>query len=54
MINAIIEAISVALNGEFGDSYEIHMEEIEQGLEEPCFFIFCLNPSSDQIGRAHV
>lgn len=47
MINAIIEAISVALNGEFGDSYEIHMEEIEQGLEEPCFFIFCLNPSSD-------
>ena len=40
MINAIIEAISVALNGEFGDSYEIHMEEIEQGLEEPCFFIF--------------
>lgn len=47
MINAIIEAISVALNGEFGDSYEIHMEEIEQGLEEPCFFIFCLNPTSD-------
>lgn len=47
MINAIIEAISVALNGEFGDSYEIHMEEIEQGLEEPCFFIFCLNPSND-------
>ena len=47
MINAIIEAISVALNGEFGDRYEIHMEELEQGLEEPCFFIFCLNPSSD-------
>ena len=47
MINAIIEAISVALNGEFGDSYEIHMEEIEQGLEEPCFFIFCLNPTND-------
>lgn len=47
MINAIIEAISVALNGEFGDSYEIHMEEIKQGLEEPCFFIFCLNPTSD-------
>lgn len=48
MINSIIEAISVALNGEFGDSYEIHMEEIEQGLEEPCFFIFCLNPTNDQ------
>ena len=47
MINSIIEAISVALNGEFGDDYEIHMEEIEQGLEEPCFFIFCLNPTKD-------
>lgn len=47
MINSIIEAVSVALNGEFGDDYEIHMEEIEQGLTEPCFFIFCLNPSND-------
>ena len=47
MINAIIEAVSVSLNSEFGDGYEIHMEEIEQGLEEPCFFISCLNPSND-------
>ena len=46
MINSIIEAISVALNGEFGDDYGIHMEEIEQGLEEPCFFIFPLNPAN--------
>ena len=30
MINSIIEAISVSLNGEFGDDYEIHMEEIKQ------------------------
>lgn len=47
MINSIIEAIGVALNGEFGDGYEIYMEEIRQGLEEPCFFIFCLNPTND-------
>lgn len=47
MINSIIEAISVALSNEFGDGYEIHMEEIEQGLEEPCFFIFCLNPTNN-------
>lgn len=45
MITEIIEAISVALNSEFGDDYEIHMEEIRQGLVEPCFFITCLNPS---------
>lgn len=47
MINSIIEAISVALYSEFGDGYEIHMEELAQGLEEPCFFIFCLTPTND-------
>lgn len=45
MTNSIIEAISVSLNGEFGDGYKIHMEEIKQGLNEPCFFIQCLNPT---------
>lgn len=45
MINSIIAGISIALNAEFGDSYEIHMEEIEQDLIEPCFFIQCLNPT---------
>ena len=39
MINEIIAAISVALNKEFGDDYENHMEEIKQDLTEPCFFI---------------
>lgn len=47
MINSIIEAISVSLNEEFGDDYEIHMEEIKQGLKEPCFFIACLNPTNN-------
>ena len=46
MINSIIEAISVSLNSEFGDGYEIHMEEIRQDLMEPCFFISSLEPSS--------
>ena len=46
MINSIIEAISISLNEEFGDGYEIHMEEIKQGLKEPCFFIACLNPTT--------
>ena len=47
MINSIIEAISVSLNEEFGDDYEIHMEEIRQGLKEPCFFIAALNPAKN-------
>lgn len=48
MINSIIEAVSVSLNEEFGDDYEIHMEEIGQDLKEPCFFIVCLNPQAEQ------
>ncbi len=44
MIISIIEGISVALNEEFGDSYEIHMEEIRQGMQEPCFFISPISP----------
>nr|DAQ19558.1 MAG TPA: tail completion protein [Caudoviricetes sp.] len=48
MINSIIESISITLDEEFGDEYEIHMEEIKQGLNEPCFFINCLNPKIEQ------
>ncbi len=47
MINSIIEAISISMNEEFGDGYETHMEEIKQGLKEPCFFITCLNPTTE-------
>lgn len=47
MINSIMEAISISLNEEFGDSYEIHMEAIKQGLKEPCFFISSLNPTME-------
>lgn len=46
MINKIIDAISISINSEFGDDYEIYTESIEQGLEEPCFSIFCLNPTN--------
>lgn len=54
MINSIIEAISVALNGAFGDRYEIHREEVKQDLKEPCFFIQCLNLNMEQfLGRRY-
>lgn len=48
MINEIIDGISVAINTEFGDDYEIYTENIEQGLQEPCFSILCLNPTVEQ------
>lgn len=44
MINAIIKAISISLNGEFGKGYTNYTDEIKQGLKEPCFFISCINP----------
>ena len=48
MINKIIDGISVAINSEFGDSYEIYTESVKQDLEESCFSILCLNPKIDQ------
>lgn len=46
MINSIITAISQALDTEFGDDYAIYAEDVAQGLQEPCFFIACINPTS--------
>lgn len=45
-IKAIIEAISIAINEEFGDDYTIYTERVEQGLKEPCFFVRCIKPTS--------
>lgn len=42
MIDSIIEGIGAALCGEFGEGYEICMEESEQGLKKSCFFIRCI------------
>lgn len=47
MINSIIKSMSIALNAEFGDAYKIYAEEVEQGLKEPCFCVFCLNPTNE-------
>lgn len=48
MISQIITAIAAAINHEFNAHdilYEIYVDEIMQGLREPCFFIQCLNPT---------
>ena len=37
MINEIVVAISKALYNEFGEEYKIYAENVEQGLERPCF-----------------
>nr|WP_308742101.1 hypothetical protein [uncultured Anaerocolumna sp.] len=47
MIQKVIDGISIAVNTEFGDTYDIYTESIEQGLQEPCFSVFCLNPTNE-------
>lgn len=49
MINKIINAISVALDKEFGDECEIYPESVEQGLKEPCFSIALITPRTKQV-----
>jgi len=54
MINKIINAISIALNAEFGDDYTVYSEEVKQGLQEPCFFISCINKTNELfLGRRY-
>ncbi len=48
MINTIIQTVSITLDAEFTEKqYEMHMEEVKQDLVEPCFFIACLNPTTE-------
>lgn len=52
MLNKIITGISQALDAEFNsenEEYTIYTEDVEQGLDEPCFFIFSLKPSNKQL-----
>ena len=49
MINAIIEAIAIAINGEFGDDYRVYADKERQDLKEHCIFISCLSPSHTRI-----
>nr|DAL93838.1 MAG TPA: tail completion protein [Caudoviricetes sp.] len=52
MLNKIITGISQALDTEFNsdnEEYTIYTENVEQGLDEPCFFIFGLKPSNKQL-----
>lgn len=47
-IKELLDAIAEALFQEFGSSYEIYTDKVEQGLTEPCFLIRCLNPTKNR------
>ena len=44
MINEVLKGITDALYAAFGDKYEIHTEASMQDMEEPAFFVRCINP----------
>lgn len=46
MYKDIVDGISIQLNKEFGNEYEIYIDDVKQGLEEPCFFIQLLSSSN--------
>lgn len=48
MINEIIDSIAIALFQEFGEEYSIYTDTVEQGLQEPCFFIADLTTNTDR------
>lgn len=48
MINKLTDGIVAAIHEEFGDKYEIYIENVEQGLTEPCFLIALANASMEQ------
>ena len=53
-IQNLIDAIAEALFQEFGSDYEYYTEKVEQGLNEPCFLIRCINPTKNLfLGRCY-
>ena len=49
MVNKIINAISAKLFETFGADYTIYTENVEQYLQEPCFYIEIVAVSINQI-----
>lgn len=44
MVNSILNAVTTQLGKTFGDSYRYYVEDVEQGLKEPCFTVDVLIP----------
>lgn len=49
MINEIMDAIAIKLHEVYGDEYEIHQNDIKQGLQEPCFLITLVHSAKENL-----
>lgn len=48
MLNETMTGIARKLNATFGNGYEIYIDEVKQGLKEPCFLLICLTGRQQQ------
>lgn len=48
MFDNLMKAISKTLYNEFKEECKIYIDEVEQGLKEPCFFISIIESSQEQ------
>lgn len=49
MINKIMDGIAIKLYETFGEGYEIHKNDIIQGLQEPCFLITLIDNTKENL-----
>lgn len=49
MLNKVITGIAQKLNQVFGDGYEVYIDSVKQGLNEPCFLITFLKGNQKQL-----
>lgn len=48
MVRNILDGITKAIYNRFGDDYDIYVNAEEQGVNEPCFFVYLVNSSEDE------
>jgi hypothetical protein len=44
MVNKFLTSMTIALHGQFGDTFEYYIEDVEQDLHRPSFHVAALNP----------
>lgn len=44
MVNSVLTAVTKQLGSTFGGGYRYYVEDVEQGLKQPCFTVDMLNP----------
>lgn len=49
MVSRFLNAITEALDAEFGNDYEIHTEDIRQGLTPPCFLVDLISSTREKV-----